>query len=182
MARRGVALWVALVEQRRNLVGIEFRVLLLRWFLRLQRSRLVLRLRLRLVLLLDFFSNRVGLAWLRLGRRRLFLGSLDFFFLGDLCLGIFNRLRRLLPLFLYQRLRRLDFLGVLRAFGDLGEVLITHQVNGQGFRRRDIECLAGKRQRRPQQHSRMQASRDRCSLSHHCAFAPCSNSVTKATR
>ena len=55
-------------------------------------------------------------------------------------------------------------------------------VDRQRFRRRDHEGLAGKRHQRPQQHCRVQAGRYRCSLPHHFAFEPCSNSVTKATR
>ena len=82
-AGRGVALRVALVEQRRDLVGIEFRLLLLRRLLRRQRLLdLGLLFRLRSGCL-DLVGDRIGLG---LAAAR--AGGCDF--LGCACTSFFS--------------------------------------------------------------------------------------------
>src|SRR4029079_11203320 len=142
-AGRCITLRVALVEQGCNLVGVELRLRLLRWFLRWQRLLFGFGL-LWLVGLFELFGDRVRLRR-RLGRRRGFFCGLQFFFLGDLGLSLFDRLRRLLRLFLDQWLRGLDLGRVLDAFGHLREILFADEVDRQRFRRRHVKALAGKR-------------------------------------
>src|SRR5262245_63792166 len=133
---------IAFVEKRRDLVGFELRLRLLRRLLRGQRL-LGLGL-LGFVLLLELFGDRVWLRRLWLGLRSFFRG-LQFFFLGNFGLGLFDRLARLLGFFLDRRLPRLGLGRVLDALGHLREILLADEVDGQRLCRRDIKALAGKR-------------------------------------
>src|ERR1019366_5702655 len=97
---RGVALRIALVEQRRDLVGVEFGLLLNR-LLRRQRLRLGLGLLFLFLLLLSLLGAR-GWRRQRLRLRRFFRRGLELFFLGELGRNLFGRLR--VGDFFHQRL------------------------------------------------------------------------------
>src|SRR6185437_10984866 len=153
---------LALVEQRRDLFGIEFGRRRGRLFRRRRRLGVGLfRLRLLYFLLRQRIGDRVGrrfgllfggFGFGRLGvrRRRRLARGFDFLLFHHLGGGVLDRLR-LCDLF-DQGLRRLGFGRALAAGRDVGELGYRDQVDRQTLGRRHRERVRGKRPHTPQQY------------------------------